>query len=290
MKTYFLPPSTEIAPDGLIKLGNIIISPRLVEEPINSGPPPEIPPALRQADHIEENWSWERESHHAFNGGVWASFLQLILGVGADVGGGASRSAREMYSAARLTTTRFRPNLDYVKQAVAADDVQDYLKGQNLFRHKDMYMVTAVKISSGAFIARRKSRDRNANFSPVVDGTTVAMMPISAGFKVEGSRGGSDTRSAQVVNDIVFAYQLRQIRVKKKGEEESITNQQFTDGAFYNLDDMDIDDESTEEIEFEIAEFADEDSSGSEVGMGIRLWDAVDDNEAELCQVAVLPR
>ncbi|KAF4541807.1 uncharacterized protein LTHEOB_8388 [Lasiodiplodia theobromae] len=284
MKTYFLPPKPDIAPNTSIKLGSIILSPHLAEEPLSPNPPP-IPPHLHQPDHIETDWSWTTSQHRSHNAGIWTSFLQLFLGAGIDVSGEAARSASDAWSAARLTTQRFVPDLAYVRQAVAADEVQEYLGSEGSFRAKKIYMVTGVKIASGAGVESGVEREMGVNFSPGVDGSGVGV-PLALGMAVGGSRGFSDVRSSRSVTDFVFAYRLRQIRYKVKGGEEFVTHREFSEGAFYGEEMQDIL-SGPPTIEFEAEDLEDQDASGEDFE-ATQVLDVPGDDEGEDCQVAVL--
>ncbi|KAF2823059.1 hypothetical protein CC86DRAFT_75597 [Ophiobolus disseminans] len=231
---YFLSPTRTNPPEGLIRLGSIIPSPALVDEPINSIPPA-TPDASSLTTHTERNWS--RHITTASNSGsigIWASFLQLIVGVGGDIGMNWTNEASQTYSAKVMTWSEFRPSMTYITNAVRDPDVDEFIRG-NKFREK-VYMVTGVMVASGAsgVISAMKERGIYAHIG--VDGTILSggFVPLAAGPEVQFSKSKVESTGFEGADDFVIAFRIRQIKVKKRGE---ITHKAKVDGALFEVDD-----------------------------------------------------
>jgi hypothetical protein len=231
---YFLAPSRTCPPEGYIRLGSIIASPSLVDDPINSKPPA-VPDAASVTTHSERDWSRSvTTANNSGRFGIWASFLQMILGVGGDVGVSWANEASQTYTAKVMRWNEFRPSLAYMKAAVADKEVDEFLRGNKL--REKIFMVTGVMVASGAAGVIKQMRDRGLYAHVGVDATILSggMAPVAGGPDVALNWRHEDETSFKDADDFVFAFRLRQIKVKKTGE---ISHKPKVDGALFGVED-----------------------------------------------------
>ncbi|KAF2450196.1 hypothetical protein P171DRAFT_479303 [Karstenula rhodostoma CBS 690.94] len=177
----------------------------------------------------------------------------------------------------------FRPSLQYINTAVADEDVDEFIRAKK-FREK-IYMVTGVMVASGASDVIYSMRERRIYAHAGVEGTffSGAAAPFALGPEGEFKWGGVESTSFEEADDFVFAFRLRQIKVKKSGQ---ITSKVKVDGALLGLEDGDklLRQKAVEEgkISVLVEGLADEDTSG--VDFRLEDVDAVDvEGQACLC-------
>ncbi|KAF2023076.1 hypothetical protein EK21DRAFT_95200 [Setomelanomma holmii] len=261
---YFLAPTRTSSPEGSIRLGSIIASPELVDDPISTTSPAS-PDAASVTTYTERNWSKSVTTElNSGRIGIWASFLQVIVGVGGDVGVSWANEASQTYSAKVMKWTEFRPSLAYIKNAVEDEEVDEFIRG-NKFREK-VYMVTGVMVASGASGVIRSMRERGIYAHVGVDGTALS-----------GEFSDAD--------DFVFAFRMRQIKVRKTGD---ITHKAKVDGALFGAEDGDeeLRRQKAEEdaIGVTVEGLNDGDADDGDFGMEGTVVDAVDiDGQDCLC-------
>lgn len=272
---YFLAPTRTCPPEGYIRLGSIISSPSRVDEPISSKLPAHPEPQYITT-HSERNWSQSVTTSSNSGGvGVWVSFLQVVLGVGADVGVSWENQANQTYSAKTMKWIEFRPSLQYIRAAVTDEEIDEFIRS-NKFREK-IFMVTGVMVASGASGVINSMRERGVYAHVGVDGTILSsgMAPIAAGPEGSFNWGKEKQSSFEDADDFVFAFRLRQVKVRKSGE---ISHKPRTDGALFSKEeDRKIIMESErrrQEVGVEIDGLDDEDATGLDFRM--EEWDAVD--------------
>jgi hypothetical protein len=284
---YFLTPTRTCPPEGHICLGSIIASPSLVDEPISTRPPPPLDPDS-VTTHTERQW--KRTVTTAANSGqvgIWTSFLQVFVGASIDAGVAWRNDASQSYSAKSMKWSEFRPSLQYIKTAVADEDVDEFVRA-NKFREK-IYMVTGIMVASGASGVIHSMRERGIYAHAGVDGTLFGggTAPFALGPEGEYNWGGKESTSFKDSDDFVFAFRLRQIKVKKSGQ---ITSKAKVEGALFGLEDGEqlLRQRALEEekIGVLVEGLADEDTSGSDFRM--EDVDAVDaEGQACLCVAPV---
>ncbi|KAF4631189.1 hypothetical protein G7Y89_g6947 [Cudoniella acicularis] len=282
-KCYFLAPTLHFPPNGPIALGNIIASPSYPDSPINTSPPPPIPTSMGLYNIIESNWKTLRERQQSCSGGIWTTFLHILI-FGGDIDISKSGSLTEEYHFRKLVTRYFQPTIEYIKTSVYQQDVQDFIVG-----HKgkgQIYMITGVKIASGATVAITEAKKRGLHFQLGVDATP-AGVPIAMGPKLE--RGGDEVQrtSSEIEEDFVFAYRLTQIKIRKKG---GLVYQQYDkEGELFGVGNDEGDKEEGEgdfRDQFEIEELVEHDVCAEEFGM--KSVTVLDDDGKETCQ-SVIP-
>jgi hypothetical protein len=256
---YFFAPTRNYEPDKRIKLGNIITNPSAPDEPLNT-----LPAAVDQKDvevHNEQDWALGRGSNSDVQVGVFTSFLQLILGVGADVSAGQANKQNTTLSCKTIITHEFNPSTDFIAKALEDDGVQKFLKKnkESLFKSgtKKVYMINGVKIASGASMVVETARERNVHLHAAVDGTATGL-PVSAGTNIDIKRGTNQGQSFKSSDDFVLGFRVRRIKLSAKGE---MTHTQFKDGATLGISTGD----GADDFEFSFA-LDDVDASGHDIG------------------------
>jgi len=211
-KCYFLAPTRYYAPEKRIKLGNIISSPTAPDEPLN-----DLPFTIDVAnieEHSETNWSVSRGKNNEVKLGLWASFLQFILGIGGDVGGGQKTDSSQTLRCEKVTTREFNPSRAFVQDCIQDTGVKEYLvenQHQYVFgghSSKKIYMVTGVKIASGASLVAEAARQRNIHLHLGVDGTS-AGVPASGDPEVQVTSGRTKGESFDSADVFVLGFRLR---------------------------------------------------------------------------------
>jgi hypothetical protein len=261
-RTYFLAPPRPCPPDGPIRLGAIIPSPKQPDEPLH------LPPLPSQSDtskFTEHNWSGAYIKNSSSHFGVWASFLECVLGVGADVTVGLDTASHQTWEVEEMTTQTFRPSREFLEEAVGHKDVKRYIT-EYRFREK-IYMITGVMIASSTKIASQKLEEKGVYVHVGVDATAWTGVPISVGPEGNWKRKVQRSESSHRADDFVFAYRIREIKVGRKGGIKS--NKLYDKGALF-----DTEKKRKEEEQYEV-----------EVdGMGNEL--DIDDVEAEIREVS----
>ncbi|KAF2460201.1 hypothetical protein BDY21DRAFT_369266 [Lineolata rhizophorae] len=272
-KCYFGAPRRDCPPEGPIKLGNVVASPLIPDEPINENPAPPIETSIYE--HNDRNWTLERVKTGKGSVGIWTSFLAPILGVGADVGTSWDNDCGQEWRCKNLCTRWFIPSQEYVKQAVHDPAVRRFLAG-NRFRER-IYMITGLMIASGASLAAKSMQERGLYVHAGVDATVLGGAPVSAGPEGELKRGTRERETVEGADDFVFAFRLREIRVKRKGE---VVHKQFSKGALYN-DEIYVREDRKDDAEVEVLGIDEQDADAEEFGLDD--GDVVEDDDGQEC-------
>ncbi|KAF2815768.1 uncharacterized protein BDZ99DRAFT_514413 [Mytilinidion resinicola] len=266
---YFLAPTRTCPPEGPIRLSGIISSPSLPDEPINTSTPPLESCSI--FTHNQRNWtSWNAKSKSG-RIGVWGSFLQSILGAGGDLG--------------NMRTNWFVPSQEYIELAIWEESVRRYIIA-NKFRER-LFMITGVMIASGASGVSKVIQDQGFYTHAGVDATLFSGVPLGAGPEYECHRTARTEAEFGDVDDFVFAFRLRQIKVKKTGE---VKHAQYNKDALFDLERFKDKYEKTAKddglVEMEIEGFAESDATGDDFGLDGE--EVIDEDTGEKC-LCVIP-
>jgi hypothetical protein len=227
--TYFLSPPRPCPPDGPIRLGAIIPSPKQPDEPLHL---PSLPPQSDTSKFAEHNWSGSYIKSSSSHFGVWTSFLECVLGVGADVTVGLDKASHQSWEVERMTTQTFLPSREFLEEAVAHEDVKRYIT-EYRFREK-IYMITGVMIASSTKMSSEKLEEMGVYIHAGVDATAWTGVPISVGPEGNWKRKVQTSESSQRADDFVFAYRIREIKVGRKGGIKS--NKLYDKGALFDTE------------------------------------------------------
>ena len=176
-----------------------------------------------------------------------------------------------------MTTCSFMPKRAFIRESVLQEDVQQYLLDTK-FREK-IYMITGIMIASGASSVTGYMKEKGMYAHVGVDATMFTGVPISAGPELGLSSKTENEVSFQDADDFVFAFRVREIKVKKSGE---VTDTRFDKGALFSIGG---DEEGDGKVDIEIEGLDDEDTAGHDFGMDVKEISTGDDDEDCLCVV-----
>ncbi|KAK1246762.1 hypothetical protein MKX08_000564 [Trichoderma sp. CBMAI-0020] len=229
VKSYFLSPITTIPPEGPIRLGSIIEDPSYVQEPINN--PPISPRSAGEQVYLHNaaNSAVTLNASKSFALGLFVKFQQLLQ---SKIGGKVSSAVEETWSFSNLQTQWFKPSDDYIKQSLQQMEVQEFItQNYSWLRRTKLYMVTGVMVAEGASSAIKVAKQNELHLSlgvdaplPQVPVTVLPQLDLEGASGVTKSQGKSDT--------IVFAFQLRRIKISPAG---AVTHAQYTDGSLLSV-------------------------------------------------------
>ncbi|KAH4302975.1 hypothetical protein HBH64_055430 [Parastagonospora nodorum] len=211
--SWFLAPRAS-HPDGPIKLGSILISPTRPEEPLYDSAH-----LLPKADNLtvwaEKDFTFDNSKEKGGSVGIWASFLELILGIGGDVTVGGAKGGGYKLTAERMVSKQFVPSMTYLQDCIQQDEVRNYI-AESRFRSK-VYVIVGVMIACEAGSYIKDMKEHNMTLKLGVDGTALGA-PISAGPKVETNSKRELAIGSKGSDDFVFAYRVREIKIKNSGK------------------------------------------------------------------------
>ena len=250
VKNYFLAPSTDSPPDGLLALGNIIFSPRQPVPPL--APPPNVP--LPNVSSSKDNFTWTRSQSTSAKLGLWTKFVEFLkLHASTDT----LCTAREVYSFTRMETTEFFPDDSFVREAMIASAVSEYLTRQRF--HKSVYMIVGIKVVAGARVRTLQREEYGRGIGGGADFALAGTVPAAVGANIEGKGGEREEIGYTDGNKFVFAFRVRKVCVRKSGR---VKQDDYHSHALLNANDEH--DDHGEEPTFVVNGLEDIDETGEE--------------------------
>lgn len=236
-KTYFLCPTSDFFPPppaGPLRLGSIIRSTSAPGSPLNAASA--VPVPNENTPVAETNWRKTVSSETGLGAGVYAQFLHMDAGLGAD----AERSGwtASAFAFDAVTTTSFEPTAEYVAEAVRrAEGVRAWLKEpRQRFAgvagaaaspfSSSLYMVTGLKVVRGARVRYSAGRSTNVAVNAAVDVAPpfgVGVGPRGHWRVVEDEETGFDRD-----DEFVFAFRVKRLRFARK----KVKAEDYSKGAF----------------------------------------------------------
>lgn len=284
-KTYFLAPTRDTPPAAAIQLGHLITDPAWPEENILNPSILPIPSTMGPYTTTKHDVSSSTSISHDTSPGIFTEFLQSIAGLGVDLDGHYKREHESALDMAAMETTYFSPTVEYVREAVQAEEVRAFLRKKHwLVLKRPVYMITGLKIARGAKAATKMLRETGVHAQVSVDLSAVTGgVPISVGPKLGHDRERGEQMNWNAGDDFIFAYRLRKI-VLKKGVE--VKSEMLVKGALYNLDEgtETLDVGAMEEENLDIEEQDEYDGMDDD---GVKVKIMVDDGDEVGC--ALLP-
>jgi hypothetical protein len=207
-KTYRVAPSFDWpAEDGPVTLGSIITNPKEPHRPLVSDGF-ELPKIFTAEKNEFSKLLYQRSS---FAAGV---YLKILETVGVDVGGQTIRNSAELLKTKKLETKYIIPDDTYIDERVQDQLVQDWMTVNRL----KVYMVTGLKIAYDPSARSAQSANAGAGAKLGADGIPSGI-PLSVTGDIRYDQGRSDDISFRGGTDIIFAYELKEIKyivVEKK--------------------------------------------------------------------------
>lgn len=284
-KTYFLTPSFDYPPTGPILLGNIISSPKYPDKPLNNASTRPAIPAAALITITKTDWKSTAAKSHSGKVGIWAKFLEVVVGVGVDVGTSWERGTENKYKFDKLETSFFEPQAveGYLESAMKAPGIIRYLSESR--GRKPLYIVKGVKIARGATAKTLRTKANGGRLGVSVDGTLMAA-PVSVGPELEAEIKKEDGVEFGGSDDFVFAYRLGRIKVDRKTGEAG--EDDHNAGALFELPDAE-DDEEKEKATFLVTEVEGDETVAGEFGEEERV-ETLDDDEVDEKCTCIIPQ
>ncbi|PGG96935.1 hypothetical protein GX51_07583 [Blastomyces parvus] len=214
-KTYFILPTTAYAPDDLIKLGQVIVSPKIPYRRLAEPLPLEGKFSPRKAAVLE--WSASKVDNHATNAGIFAHFRGLL-----DAEASSNKSQIEKYNwEGALLETHFielDEDPEYVFKTVReVPAVLQWLEqGWPNISGRTLYMITGIKTASKPGKATYDGvdkRDATAKLKATASLHPGGGVPAKLGAEAGYHNSGDIHLEGTPQDSFVFAYQLRKIHV-----------------------------------------------------------------------------
>ncbi|KAK1975648.1 hypothetical protein LZ30DRAFT_605178 [Colletotrichum cereale] len=224
---FFLAPTWDYPPPpvGPIRLGNVITSIKNPERALFTAPMPDDSGVFSSS---QWSVSFSTEMLHENRYGLFTKFLSLFIGAGLDVGMHCEKSNTSLFEFDSLSTTQFLPKQSYLEKCIAAPAVRRYLAKSRY--QKPVYIITGLKVVSGAKAKSSRSRAAGAEFQPAVDLTAIGGASVGIGPGVETRREDRKDVAWEGCNDFVFAFRVRKIMVEKRTERVR-KNEDYKKGA-----------------------------------------------------------
>ncbi|OMP83011.1 hypothetical protein BK809_0001203 [Diplodia seriata] len=272
-KRWILAPTRDLPPSGPIALGAIVTSAKRADQPLHTPSLADLPPSAITT-HDTYDWTLDHQRTATGRVGLWTSFCQS-LGVG-DAGISWTHGARERWEVRRMRTrTLAAAPAEFVEAAARAEAVRAYV-ARNRFRRR-VYMVTGVKTAAGARGFVEDVRERGVDARVGVDATPFGV-PVAAGPRAEGGRAAETRVGFGGAEEFVFAFCLREVRVKRSGE---VRQKGFRDGDFMGVDELRREERSVEQVGVEVVGLAERDAGGDDLDSD--EVEAVEEENGEEC-------
>lgn len=281
IKTYFLPPTWDYPPSGPIKLGAIIITPSRANIPLNLSSIIPIPPASLIAATSKHNWEWHREKTREGKVGIWTRFLQVVLGIEADVGMNWNIVNDEVYKFERMESQSFTPEEAYVTEALKAPSIMRFLEKSSF--KKPVYMVTGIRVAYGAKVKSVFKRGYGGQAKIGVDGTGSGV-PVSIGPELEVQNSNKTGTEFDGGSDFVFAFQLT--RISFKGKTRDLDVEAYNKGSMLGIKQKDKTKDGVQEGRVEDVSTAEQGSTAADFGY-VAKGETVDGEDELPCECVV---
>jgi hypothetical protein len=209
--TYYIPPSLDVHPDGVLALGNIFADPLYPEFPLSRQDPSEELKTTSITEIPDGPQFEDRTRLEGFK--IWTKVLDILqLKLGGShhahryIGHWPDKIVTEVLDVPTLTAI-----LSRVKNDVA---LKKHLKLGEYGPGKPAYMVAGRKVATNVRYFYRS--DSNAQFQSSAAATTkpATGTDLTAGAEAYGGRDNKEGRAGTIQGDIVFAYKSLEISPK----------------------------------------------------------------------------
>ena len=243
VKTYWPVPNADTPPppDGPIAIGTIIPDPKNPARSLNKANRVPIPADSVLHSH-KNDYHLTREESRQGQGGLWASFLESIVGVTGDAQVKRSENTIERISCRLLETQAFQPDDTYIYVSLQDSDVQEYLDVS--WFESPVYMITGLKIARGVSAETVQEVEYKVKGKTSVN-VAPAGVPGTAGPSGEWVSKSRETAGFTGSSDFVWAYRL--IRIYKR-KNDDVSQESYNKGALYGLDESEKEDSGPERL------------------------------------------
>jgi hypothetical protein len=256
IKSYFLVSGWDF-PAGSLPLGTILDTPTSLQSTLYK-------PSFSSIDtptYPTDKYNFATTISHSSNKhiGLFAKFLE-IFGLGAEASVKYDKAQAETYSFDHVHTVWFSPSQSYISQVVKEKEVANYLKQTDY--EEAIYIITGIKTVQGASVTTSHSKNRNLKAAVGFDGLPLGV-PVSVGPDAGLEVGKASEATFKNSSCVVWAYQLKKVKVQRGGEVES---KDFVKGALFGDGDERV-------LELQAGEIPEEDLNAS------RAYDEGDEEE-----------
>ena len=217
MPTWFLPPDFTFTPEGPIKLGTVLAHPSrptliLASLPGDSGI------TLPNANTItEQNHSHENSASRSVSSRIRTKFLDVATACA------ITEAGHNNYESYGIVDHEIRSFIEPITRLTAVaittlPDVKRHIEA-GIYGKKPVYIVTGLRIAKSSFTVKTEVV---SNMSGEISGSVPSAggtIPVGFGAGLGGSSTRKVTDSYNTAPEIVFAYRLSVIRVKRSGVE-----------------------------------------------------------------------
>jgi len=193
-------------PDGPLRLGTILSSPRDLDSVVCRGPAPAPEDVISST---KNHYQYSERRKLGSESKVMSSFLNAVLGLHT----GRERSETISMACKSLDTTQFFPSAEYVGTCLTNEAARTWIKSHS--SRRPLYMVTGIQRARGAEI--KSERLEGSDFD--LGGGVAVGIPLGMSVGLLDSPLGttavSGLSSATFSNDFVFAYKLRKLKISE---------------------------------------------------------------------------
>jgi hypothetical protein len=220
-KTYRIAPSFDWPADGgPIQIGNIITNPNEPQRPIVSDGF-DLPDKVYTSD--KNDFSKLLAENTNFVVGL---YLKILEAVHVDISGELIRSNMELLKTKKLETKYIIPTDEYIDGRMQDERVQNWMVANRM----KAYMITGVKIAYDPS-ARGIERSKRSAGATVGGSGSAAGVPAGAKAEVKHDDNRTGDVSFRGGTDIIFAYELREIKYKVVKKKKVLSTKDYVKGT-----------------------------------------------------------
>ncbi|RSL57812.1 hypothetical protein CEP51_014184 [Fusarium floridanum] len=209
--------------------------------------------------------------------GIFATFLKQLIQA-AKFSASGSSTQRVWFSAGEMTTSRFAPSAAYVSSAVRDPAVADFLqRGGHSAR---VYLIVAVKVARRLTLVRTSAEGLDGAALLGLDLPAVAESTV--GIKGSAGSASKSYHKEEHPGPIVFAFEVEQIRLSRKGEVERTYSDRIK-GTMLGQPGED-DEGQDEELDITVEKAVDNDLL---VDFDLEVFHGVDEDDERACKVYI---
>jgi hypothetical protein len=127
-----------------------------------------------------------------------------------------------------METTQFSPTMPYLQRCLEAEGVRRFL--QIARYRKPVYVITGLKVVTGAKADSLKTHSVGGNLALELDGTVWSGVPVSGGPGIEGKAGNTAGIKWTANDDFVFAFRVTKV-IAGKTPGQVLKEEEYRKGA-----------------------------------------------------------
>lgn len=234
--TYLIAPNWTFRPHtGPIALGNIIADPFRPQRVLTYLDATSLVERYPRIERMTETHSMTRESKSNISVAIWTQFLQT-----ASLRSSGERAASNLneYTMDSLATEYFvsDPEPAEIEARVNVPAVRRTMQSGSFRFTNPVYMVSGVKIAKN-FGGKKESAKKIAASAEGGGSVPTVSGDVAIGAKAAGSRNGEERDEWVIEGDVVIAYQLLIIELKRFPNKKLLVDEYTPKAAFLGLRD-----------------------------------------------------